>query len=146
LESKLVLRIAQYHQKITPIWTIFSIELSTLLVLENCFWRTALEETLMKFKLQLHVLTDDNAIECTEDIATFDKDYGQLADLGLNLAESKQLLAELQRQFVGQQTGAYLNDHRYCRHCDKKLAIKDYSPVNFRSLFGTVVLRSPRLY
>lgn len=100
----------------------------------------------MKFKLQLQMLADDNHLDCAQDIAVFDKDYRRLADLGLTLADSKQLLGELQRQLVAQQIDVYLNDHRYCSHCGKKLAVKDYSSVNFRSLFGTVVLRSPRFY
>lgn len=100
----------------------------------------------MKFKLQLQILADDNGIEHTQEIATFDKEYARLADLGLKLTESKRLLAELQRQLIEQQISAYLSAHRDCSHCGKKLAIKDYAGVNFRSLFGTVVLRSPRLH
>lgn len=100
----------------------------------------------MKFKLQLQVLGDDNNIERTEHIAEFDKDYAQLVDLGLKLNESKQLLAALQCQLVEQQISAYLNAHRCCSDCSKKFAIKDYGSVNFRSLFGTVVLPSPRLH
>lgn len=98
----------------------------------------------MKFKLQWQILTDDEGVESTEDIAVFEKDYTRLADLGLTLAESKHLLAELQRQLVEYQINGYLAEHRCCDQCGKKHRLKDYSAVNFRSLFGTVVLQSPR--
>ena len=68
-----------------------------------------------------------------------------LADLGLSLAEAKQLMAALQAEIVPMQVAALGECPRACRACGRRLASKGYSPVRFRSLFGDVPVRVRRL-
>ena len=68
-----------------------------------------------------------------------------LADLGLSLAEAKQLTAALQAEIVPAQVAALGRCPRACLACGRRLASKGYSPVRFRSLFGDVPVRVRRL-
>jgi hypothetical protein len=68
-----------------------------------------------------------------------------LADLGLRLAETKQLTAALQAQIVPAQVAMAGECRRCCSSCGHKLASKGHYPVTFRSLFGDVPVRVRRL-
>src|SRR4051812_22240485 len=68
-----------------------------------------------------------------------------LADLGLRLAETKQLTKALQAQIVPAQVAAVGERRRCCSSCGRKLASKGHYPVTFRSLFGDVPVRVQRL-
>ena len=68
-----------------------------------------------------------------------------LADLGLSLAEGKQLTAALQAEIVPTQVAALGKCPRACLACGRRLASKGYSRVRFRSLFGDVPVRVRRL-
>ena len=68
-----------------------------------------------------------------------------LADLGLSLAEVKQLTAALQSEIVPAQVAALGGRPRACLACGRRLASKGYSRVRFRSLFGDVPVRVRRL-
>jgi hypothetical protein len=58
-------------------------------------------------KIQLVSVTEDGS-ETTEDLLVLTKKYERLEQLGLTLAESKQLLREVQRRVVEQQAAAFL--------------------------------------
>jgi hypothetical protein len=73
-----------------------------------------------------------------------DEDAG-LADLGLQLAEVKQLAAALQAQIVPAQVAVVGEHRRSCGSCGRPLASKGRYPVTFRSLFGDVPVRVRRL-
>ena len=68
-----------------------------------------------------------------------------LADLGLSLAEAKQLTAALQAEIVPTQVAALGECPRACLACGRRLASKGYSQARFRSLFGDVPVRVRRL-
>jgi hypothetical protein len=68
-----------------------------------------------------------------------------LADLGLRLAETKQLIAALQAEIVPAQMAAVGEQRRCCSSCGRRLATKGHYPVTFRSLFGDVLVRVRRL-
>jgi hypothetical protein len=68
-----------------------------------------------------------------------------LADLGLRLAETKQLIAALQAEIVPAQVAAVGEQRRCCSSCGRRLASKGHYPVTFRSLFGDVPVRVRRL-
>jgi hypothetical protein len=74
------------------------------------------------------------------------EDNLSLEDLGLSLAESKEILQELQREIVQRQAESYAASRRGCLGCGKRRRRKGHYPVQFRSLFGNVELKSPRLY
>jgi hypothetical protein len=68
-----------------------------------------------------------------------------LADLGLRLAETKQLTAALQAEIVPAQVAVAGECRRCCSSCGRELANKGHYPVTFRSLFGDVPVRVRRL-
>src|SRR5208282_105823 len=80
------------------------------------------------------------------EVARIERDeQAGMADLGLRLAETKQLTAALQAQIVPAQV-AVVGDRRCsCVSCGRLLASKGHYPVTFRSLFGDVPVRVRRL-
>src|SRR3954468_18348589 len=68
-----------------------------------------------------------------------------LAELGLRLAEAKQLTAALQAQIVPAQVPMTGERRRWCVACGRPLASKGHYPATFRSLFGNVPVRVRRL-
>jgi hypothetical protein len=68
-----------------------------------------------------------------------------LADLGLRLAEAKQLTAALQAEMVPAQVTMLGERRRSCVTCGCVLASKGHYTATFRSLFGDVPLRVRRL-
>jgi len=70
----------------------------------------------------------------------------QAATLGLTLAESKRLLAKVQKKLVETQIQCYVQEKRICAQCGSLRMLKDYHTVCFKSLFGGVSLRVPRIY
>ena len=68
------------------------------------------------------------------------------ATLGLTLADSKNLLAKVQQELVEAQLECHFADQRICAQCGNRRTLKDYRPACFKSLFGGVNLRVPRLY
>jgi len=71
-------------------------------------------------------------------------EQASLADLGLSLAEAKQLTAALQAQIVPAQVAALGECPRACEAGGRKLASKGYYGARFRSLFGDVPMRVRR--
>jgi hypothetical protein len=99
----------------------------------------------MKLKVQLVVCADDGREEQVQEVATLDKDCQRIEHLGLTLAEAKQLLATLQQALVAQQASAFVATCAQCDHCGATLRTKGQQTRTFRTLFGTVMLTSPRL-
>ena len=62
----------------------------------------------MEFTLQLSFTHPQTGEAITESIAILDKSDEQWEDLGLTLAESKQVLGHLQQQIVTHQTNRYV--------------------------------------
>jgi hypothetical protein len=80
------------------------------------------------------------------EVARIERDgHAGLADLGLSLAETKQLTAALQGEIVPAQVAVVGERGRTCASCGHKLASKGHYPVTFRSLFGDVPVRVRRL-
>jgi hypothetical protein len=80
------------------------------------------------------------------EVARIERDeQAGLADLGLRLAETKQLTAALQAQIVPAQVTVAGECRRSCSSCGHKLASKGHYPVTFRSLFGDIPVRVRRL-
>src|SRR3954469_1477522 len=79
------------------------------------------------------------------EVARIERDeQADLADLGLRLAETKQLTAALQAEIVPAQVAVVGELRRCCSSCGRRLASKGHHPVTFRSLFGDVPVRVRR--
>jgi hypothetical protein len=70
---------------------------------------------------------------------------GDIADLGLTLAEAKLLLAQVQQQLVAEQANTHAILRPACRSCGATCHVKDWQPHRIATLFGEVRVRLPRL-
>jgi hypothetical protein len=78
---------------------------------------------------------DVMAIDCLGDL-------GDIAALGLTLAQGKQLVALVQQEIVTSRDHAARRP--ICRSCGAACQVKDYRPHQIATLFGQVTLRLPR--
>ena len=99
----------------------------------------------MHIQLQL-VITADDGSEHRHQIADLDRGAPTLATLGVTLAESKQILGQIQQVLIGHQIAAYLADQRPCPACATPRRIKQQATAPFRTLFGRVQVANPRWY
>jgi len=65
--------------------------------------------------------------------------------LGMTLAEGKAPLASAQQYFVRAQCAGIADAYAHCERCDARLTVKGSHPRQLRTLFGSVVVRSPRV-
>ena len=70
---------------------------------------------------------------------------GDIANLGLTLAEAKLLLAHVQQQVVAEQANNHAMFRPDCRSCGGTCHVKDWQPHRIATLFGEVRVRLPRL-
>lgn len=99
----------------------------------------------MKFTVQI-IIDDERGQPQIEDVIQLNKDGKHGYNAGLSLAESKQLLKSVQEQLVLHQAKAYVDEHIGCPCCHKARRIKGYGAIQYKTLFGTVVIPSLRLY
>lgn len=98
----------------------------------------------MKIKIQV-VIDDDNQV-ITEDIISLVREDLSAETLGMNLKEAKDIAVGIQQVMVTHQISDYLAHHRACPCCNKSRNLKGYHSLIYRTLFGKLSLRSPRLY
>ena len=97
----------------------------------------------MKFTVQLVIEPGDGSTVVTE-VASFEREALTEATLGLTLAESKTILAQLQERMVAQQAASYTTAQQTCPACGAPRRCKGHHQIVVRSLFGTLRLESPR--
>src|SRR5690348_9552343 len=99
----------------------------------------------MQFRIEVTAIADDGT-ECHRELVTLirTENEARLETLGLTLAESKQVLHQLQQAVVEQQVDAYLDQQRPCPNCGKKRRLKQSDPAPFRTLFGLIEVNNPR--
>src|SRR3954447_8582452 len=80
------------------------------------------------------------------DVMAIDRpgDLGDIADLGLTLAQGKQLVALVQQEIVTAQSRDHAVRRPLCRSCGAACQVKDYRPHQIATVFGQVTLRLPR--
>jgi len=78
------------------------------------------------------------------EVLTFDRDDLAPDNLGLQLAEAKDLLAAVQDTVAGQQASAAIARQVACPHCGVPRRHKDTRTIVVRGLFGALRLASPR--
>ena len=101
----------------------------------------------MKIKVQVVVESDNGDTKAVEDIACLKRGSLQPAELGLTLAEAKDMLESMQHTIVEQQVTEVLKQQARCPRCDKKRGRKGrHNPIVYRTLFGKLRLTSERFY
>ena len=71
-------------------------------------------------------------------------DLGDIANLGLTLAEAKRLLASVQQEIVAAQAKEHAVRRPDCSRCGFVCQVKDYRDHAVATLFGQVTVRLPR--
>ncbi len=79
----------------------------------------------MKFKIQVVVESESGETQLIQEILQIEKGNLQPENLGLTLAQGKELLLQTQRSIVNQQIAEYQKQQEFCSHCGKKLLHKD---------------------
>lgn len=104
-------------------------------------------ELVAKLVWRIKLVTESEAGETTEvEVACLERDEpAGLADLGLRLAEAKQLTAAIQAEIVPAQVTVAGEHRRTCAACGGGLASKGHYIATFRSLFGDIPIRIRRL-
>jgi len=100
----------------------------------------------MKFKLRILVENDNGDEVLLAENIEFERENSSLENLGLSLAESKELLRKTQQAMVEEQVREFLKQSERCRHCQKKRLSKGKHRIVYRTLFGKIELASPRLF
>ena len=77
--------------------------------------------------------------------AEFERADGELTQLGLSLAEGKQLVYEAQRTLVNAQANGFVAASRHCPQCGATLSIKANHTIRYRTVFGKMTIGSPQL-
>jgi hypothetical protein len=70
---------------------------------------------------------------------------GEIANLGLTLAEAKRLLAQVQQRVVAAQAQRHTMLRPECQSCGRRYHAKGWRPHRIATLFGEVQVRLPRL-
>ena len=104
-------------------------------------------ELVVKLVWRVKLVAELGAGETAEvEVARFERDeQAGLADLGLRLAEAKQLMAAIQAEIVPAQVSVAGEHRGTCVACEDELTSKGHYTATFRSLFGDVPIRIRRL-
>jgi hypothetical protein len=101
----------------------------------------------MKIKVQLVIESDNGNSPQVYQVGEWQRDEPlHSSNLGLTLAESKQLLGNIQQTLVEEQIDRYQQKQSRCSDCDRQLRHKGTHSLIYRTLFGTLKLNSPRLF
>lgn len=96
-------------------------------------------------KITIQMFIDDENQKTVKDVACLERQELSAEMLGLTLAESKIITSGIQRTMTDYQVSKYTRDQQPCLCCGKLRSIKGYWPLTYRTLFGTLHLKSPRL-
>ncbi len=91
-------------------------------------------------------ITGPDGMAHTEKIAIFSKGAETIGEIGLSIAECKDLLLQLQQEIVSAQCVAYRAKRSCCPCCGRKLRCKGRRHIRYRTVFGDVTVPSPRFY
>jgi hypothetical protein len=99
----------------------------------------------MRLVLRLVETRDECETQCTDvmEIVRSD-DLGDIADLGLTLAEAKVLQARVQQVVATGQARSHAVRRPNCQSCGGGCHLKDYRDHRIATLFGQVTVRLPR--
>ncbi len=100
----------------------------------------------MKLRIQVVVEADGYAAEVLQEIATIERGPLRPDDVGLTLAEAKDLLQGVQQVLVERQVAEATAQQACCPACGQPRRRKGAHTIVVRSLFGTLRLPSPRLF
>jgi hypothetical protein len=90
---------------------------------------------------------DNDTVEVGDGVlAVIERPDCCLAELGLTLAEGRSLLAKVQAGLISKQVQSWLSGQTHCRSCGAALSHKDSRSTVLRTVYGKVMVKSPRLW
>ncbi|MGB7307293.1 MAG: ISKra4 family transposase [Burkholderiaceae bacterium] len=89
---------------------------------------------------------DEDAQGVVIPLGSIARQNDDIEQLGLSLAESKQLLAATQVALMKIQAASWIDHERVCRFCQVPLRRKDSRNIVMRTVFGKAQLNSPRFW
>ena len=101
---------------------------------------------MMKFRVQVLLENDDGDEDLLMECIELERENSSVENLGLSLAESKELLRKTQQKIVEKQVEKFLEQSECCPHCQRLRLSKGKHRIVYRTLFGKMELESPRLY
>jgi len=99
----------------------------------------------LKIRIQM-VITADDGQEQIRDATMIERNTAELETVGLTLAEGKTILKRIQEIVVEEQANDFLRRQRCCPECGKARPSKGNHQITFRTVFGNLRLKSPRLH
>lgn len=101
----------------------------------------------MRLTIEARIEGDDiDPTDVPIPLAVIDRHDDDLEQLGLSLAEGRELLAAVQSVMVSSQAPIGVATQDYCHHCHTPLRRKDTRPIVMRTVFGNVAVNSPRFW
>ena len=99
----------------------------------------------MRWVLQLVETGRDGKVRCTDVMELVRPDnLREISDLGLTLAEAKQLQARVQQEVAGEKAMSHGTVRPDCQACGGACHVKDYRDHHIATLFGRVTVCLPR--
>ena len=100
----------------------------------------------MKISIQVIIDHEDGQSIITKPVAEFRRESLVTNTLGLTLAESKSILQNVQSELTQQQVERHVREHRIYKDYSRYQQTKDHHKLIYRTSFGKLTLKSPRLY
>jgi len=100
----------------------------------------------MNIKVQIVIESENGKPEVVQEVAQLKREALRVEEFGLTLSEAKAVLQGLQQTMAEQQSVEYLAQQACCAQCGKKRLHKGTHEIVYRTLFGKLHLKSPRLY
>jgi len=100
----------------------------------------------VKVKIQIIIESDEGNCQILQQVTQIERGILKAENLGLNLAEAKNLLQTVQKTLVEKQIAEYEKHQEECQQCEKKLLRKDKRTIVYRTLFGKLKLQCNRLF
>ena len=97
-------------------------------------------------KITIQTIVESNNQKIIQDVASIEREGLSAETLGLTLKEAKNITAGIQTIMATHQVADYISHERSCSQCGKLCPIKEYHSLTYRTLFGVLPLRSPRLF
>ena len=97
-------------------------------------------------QIKLQIIISDNNKSIKKDVICIERENLSVETLGLTLNESKLLTSNVQKIMTEYQVLCALPSQRKCPCCGKMRSINGYNVLTYRTLFGKLHLRSPRLH
>lgn len=100
----------------------------------------------MRMRIQVVIESEPDAVPVVHEVATLERGPLQPENLGLTLAEAKDLLREVQETMAAAQVAVFEADQVCCPDCGQRRRRNGRHPIVYRTPFGKLRMDSPRFY